>query len=197
MERSLGRWMCLCLVLAACKRGPDPGQISPDAFNLGQAASLIQDNKVKNGKDFERALNRRSINRVDVDRDGRVDPIQVVETQDDDRRTFTLRAIPTSAKGQEPDKVAVPVATIDFAPDPKGQRVNVAARYAPIVVGGPPFAFFVPAVYQGNVIVFPAGSFFYWLLVIQRPIYVGVIYVDVPVYDYGHHKHKHHKHKHK
>jgi hypothetical protein len=121
----------------------------------------------------------------------------VVETQDDDHRSFTLRAIPTSAKEQEPDKVAVPVATIDFVPDKQAQRVNVQARYAPIVVGGPVLAFFVPVVYQGDVIVVPTGSFFYWLLVIQRPIYVGVIYVDVHVYDYGHHKHKHHKHKHK
>jgi hypothetical protein len=195
MERSLGRWMCLCLLLTACKgRGTDTGQVSADAFNLGIATSLIQDNKVKNGKDFERAINRRNINRVDVDRDGRIDPIQVVETRDDDRRTFTLRAIPTSAKGQEPDQVAVPVATIDFAPDRKAQRVTVEGRYAPIVNGGLVFSFFVPVVYQGDVIVFPAGSFFYWLLVIERPIYVGVYYVEVRVYDRGHHKHKH-RHK--
>ncbi|HEX2574353.1 MAG TPA: hypothetical protein VH877_32695 [Polyangia bacterium] len=196
MMRSLGRWMCLCLSLAACKGrgGVETGPINADAFNLGVATSLIQDNKVKNAQDFERAINRRNINRADVDHDGRVDPIQVVETQDDDRRTFTLRAIPTSAKGQEPDKVAVPVATIDFVPDRKAQRVNVQAHYAPIVVGGPPFAFFVPVVYQGDVIVAPTGSFFYWLLVIQRPIYVGVIYVDVQVYDDGHYKHKH-RHK--
>lgn len=192
--------LLVALVGGGCKKRvkTDPTAVNMESFNLGLAVGLLQANKVKSGKDFEKAVNARNISRVDVDHDGRPDPIQVVESRKGDRRELALRAIPTSAKGQPADDVAVPVADIKFTPDRDAQALKVEAAYAPVVRGGPPVAFTVPAVWQGDVVVFQPTSFFYWLLVVDRPIFIGTYWAEVIVIDappphihYGKFKHKH------
>jgi len=167
---------------AAPRRGnAQPGRVEAKDFDLDGAAALIRDNDVKDGKALEQALNQSARHRVDTDGDGRRDPLQVVETRDGDQRSFQIRAIPSTRARRPPDTVAVPIATIAFVA--VGPTVRVTMRYAePVVVVQPPvIAFEVPLV---------VGTFAHWVLIVDRPIFIGV----VVVIETRHHKHKH-KHK--
>jgi hypothetical protein len=161
------------------------GEGKPAAeFDLEGSAALIRDGKVKNGKDLERQLNRAETSRVDADHDGKRDPIQVVEHRDGERRTLEVRAIPSSKRKQKADDVAVPVAVIAIEPSEGQARVTVRYADAVIVEHASPIVFVAPLA---------VGSFCHWVLVIDRPIFVGVYYVDVHVIRYEHMKHKKHK----
>jgi hypothetical protein len=151
-------------------------------FDLQGTASLVRDGDVKDGKTLEAAVNRNPRNRVDVDGDGKRDRLQVVEARDGDTRRFDVRAIPSSKSRQKPDSVAKPVAIVEV--EPRGPRAHVTVEYAPIVVVETPVVIELDL----DIVV---GSFCHWVLVIDRPIFVGVAHVVM----HEHHKHKKHKHK--
>ena len=156
-------------------------------FDLEGSAALIRDGKVKNGAELERQLNRAERSRVDLDRDGKRDPIQVVEKRDGKRRTLEVRAIPSSKRKERADAVAVPVAVILIEPDEGQAKVTVRHAETVFIENPRPIVFVTPVA---------VGSFCYWLLVLDRPVFVGTYYIDVHVIRYEHVKYKKHK-KHK
>lgn len=154
-------------------------------FDLAGAADLIRDERVKDGASFERAINAKGKNRVDVDGDGKRDRLQVVERRDANARELEIRALPSGRRDTEPDTVAVPIASVSIIP--VGEIARVSARYADVVVieEPPVIAFNAPII---------TGTFCHWVLVIERPIFVGATYVVVHHYKHRKHK-KHRKHR--
>lgn len=155
------------------------GRISPKDFDLEASAALVRDGKVKDGAALQKELNRPARSKIDLDRDGKRDPIQVVERREDGKRALEIRAIPSSKRKSKPDEVAVPVAVLEFEPD--GSQVKVIARYVDgiIVAAPPPIIIVMPVV---------VGTLCHWVLIIERPIFIGTVVVV-------HHYHKHRKHK--
>jgi hypothetical protein len=164
------------------------GAVKQRDFDLEGTAALVRDSRVKDGKGLEAAINKNPKNRVDVDRDGKKDRLQVVEVRDENERTLEIRAIPSSKGRRAKKDDGVDIAEIEFVT--VGEKARVTAEYAPIVVVESP----VHIVFESPLVV---ESFCYWVLVIDRPIFIGVPYVIVEVHEtHGKHKHKKHK-KHK
>jgi len=161
------------------------GRVKREQVDLEGTAALIRDGRVEDGKQLEVEINANQRNRVDVDGDGRRDRLQVVEHRDGDTRRFDVRAIPSSKRKAKPDEVAVVVETIDVAR--RGDTAHVTARYSDVVIVDDPvvIAFDVPVV---------VDTFGYWVLVVDRPVFVGVPYVVIDTYDV-HMKGKHKKFK--
>jgi len=187
---------------AACSREPAPGPeavppgstaaapgaaaaMTPTDFDLPGTAALVRDGRVHNGEELQRALNRGGAGPVDVDRDGRPDKLRVVERREGPSRTLEIRAVPSSGRSAGMGS-AVPIAFLDF--EPRGGRVEVAARYGPIVIDPPP-----PIVFEADV---TPGTIGYWVLVVDRPVYVAPVFVELGHW-HGKFKdhHKHHKWK--
>src|SRR5205085_1944010 len=120
------------------------------------------------------------INNVDIDGDGKVDKIQVVEIRGEGGViVFELRAIPSKSKDKD---AAVLIATIDFTPDKVSQKLVVKAVYAPIVIGYDTivYDYVVPIEVKGETIVVVDSSPFYgWMFTVSRPVYVGVFVYEV------------------
>jgi hypothetical protein len=190
------------LCLAACESAPPPSASAQAAdeppatrpaaaaggpgarIDLEATGAAIRGGTVKSAKDLEASINREPGNRVDVDADGRPDQLQVVEDPQARRRRFLVRALPSSKKRSKPDAVAVPVANIEVEPD--GERARVSLRHVHDEVG--------VVVVEAPIIV---GSFCHWVLVVERPVFIGAAYVVVHEVHYKHKKFKHKKHKHK
>jgi hypothetical protein len=167
----------------APKREARKPRVKAGDFDLEGTAGLIRDDRVKDGKGLEAEINKNPRNRVDVDADGNRDRLQVVERRDGGERTFEVRAMPSSKGRAKAEDVAVPIATIDFVA--VGGTARVTVEYAPVVVVDEP----VEIVFQAPLVV---GSFCHWVLIVERPIFIGVPYVII--HDYHEHK-KHKKHK--
>jgi hypothetical protein len=179
------RWRAALLLGATiagggCNRtteAPPPAAITAADVDLPATVEVVRSARVRDAADLQRRLNRDSGPRVDIDHDGRRDALRVLERRNGNRRTLEIRALPSTRRGAPIDS-AVPVAYLDFAPD--GERVDVVARYAEIVVQAPPPITFV-------VTPIP-GTFVYWLVFAEHPIYVA------PVIEVEHVHMKHYKH---
>jgi hypothetical protein len=159
------------------------GALAPEQFDLEGPAAVIRDHRVKDGKTLEVQINGNRRNRVDVDHDGKRDRLQVVEIRGERTRTFQVRALPSSQKKAKPDDVAVVVAAIEVEPADDAARVTV--RYADTVHVVEP----VVIVFDEPIVV---DTFCAWVLIVDRPIFVGVGYVIV--YERAaHEKYKKHK----
>jgi hypothetical protein len=186
--------------------------LEPAAFDLESVTFLVKKGKVKDAKALEKQINnpKEKINNVDVDGDGKVDKIQVVEIRNEveGSMVFELKAIPSTTKDKE---AAIIIATINFVPDKVTKKLVVKAVYAPIIIGYDTivYDYVVPIEVKGEAIVVVDSSPFYgWLFTVSRPVYYGVYIYEVappPVivieggcWPPGHCKHHHgHKHKHK
>jgi len=178
--------LCIALValvaLPGCKgRGSQAPANATVAVTSGDldlpgTAALVRDGRVQNTEELQRALNGPTAHRIDIDRDGQRDRLQVVERRDGKRRILDIRAVPSSLRGRRAVQAATPIASFEF--DPEGIEARVTARYADIVVDRPtPITFVTPLV---------VGTFAYWLILVDHPVVVEVEHV--------HYKHKkHHK----
>ena len=113
----------------ACDAGSpaaaDPTAVDPTGSDVVAAAeidlegtgALIRDDEVKDAKSLEASINADPDNRVDVDKDGKQDKLQVVEERQPRGRRFRVRALPSSKPSSKPDAVAVAVAEIDVVPE--------------------------------------------------------------------------------
>lgn len=170
------------------------GQIKPDELDLESINYLVKKGKVKDAGALEKAINnpKEKLHSVDIDGDGKLDKIQIVEVKKpNDEVVFELHVIP-SGKGKDQDRAPdVVVAYIDFAPDKASGQMVVKATYAPIVVGHDTivYDYTVPIVVQNETIVVTDGPAFYGWLFAVRPAYVGVVVVDAP-HVIIEHKHK-------
>jgi len=156
--------------------------IEPAAFDLESVSFLVKKGKVKDAPALEKQINnpKEKINNVDVDGDGKVDKIQVVEIRGEGGvMVFELRAIPSSTKDKD---AAVVIAIIDFTPDKVTNKLVVKAVYAPVVIGHETivYDYVVPIEVKGETIVVVDSSPFYgWLFTVSRPVYVGVFVYEV------------------
>lgn len=157
--------------------------VEPAAFDLESVSFLVKKGKVKDAKQLEAQINnpKEKINNVDIDSDGKVDKIQVVEIRNeaDASIIFELRAIPSGTKDKD---AAVVIATINFVPDKVTKKLVVKCVYSPIVVGYDTivFEYFVPIEVKNDVVVVVDSSPFYgWAFTVSRPVYYGVFVYEV------------------
>jgi hypothetical protein len=178
--------------------------IEPESLDLESINFLVKKGKVKNAAELEKKINdpKEKLSNVDVDGDGKVDKIQVVEIKKDNGASvFELRAIPSKTKDKSD---AVVVAFINFVPDKATGKLVVTATYAPVVIGHETIVYThdVPIEFKNDdtIVVVGAHPFYAWYFTVARPVYVGVFVYEVappPVIIIHEGKHWHHKHKHK
>lgn len=156
--------------------------VQPAAFDLESVSFLVKKGKVKDASALEKQINdpKEKINNVDIDGDGKVDKIQVLEVRGESGVVvFELRAIPSSTKDKD---AAVVIATIDFTTDKTSTQLVVKAVYAPVVIGYETivYDYVVPIEVKGETVVVVDSSPFYgWLFTVSRPVYVGVYVYEV------------------
>ena len=157
-------------------------ELKPETFDLETVVYMVKKGKVKDAAALEKTINspKEKINNVDIDGDGKVDKIQIVEVKKDDGTiVFELHAIPSKTKAKD---AAVVIAYVTFVPDKTTQVLVVKATYAPCVVGYETivYDYTTPIVVKNDTIVVSGGVGFYgWLFAVHRPVYYGVV-----VYDY-------------
>ncbi len=180
-------------------------EIKSDALDLESVTYLVKKGKVKDAAELEKKINnpKEKINDIDVDGDGKVDYIKIVEVKKDGGViVFELHAVPSSTKDES---AAVVIAYVDFTPDKATGVLVVKATYAPVVVGYDTivYDYTVPIVVENEKIVVTGGVGFYGWLWAPRPAYVGVVVWGPPVvvidgcWPPGHCKPGKHKFKHK
>lgn len=182
-------------------------ELKPDALDLETMTYLIKKGKVKDADALEKKINnpKEKLHHIDIDGDGKLDKIQIVEVKQGDTIIFELHAFPSGKKDK--DNFVI-VGYINFTADKTTNVLIVKATYAPVFIGYETivYDYTAPIVVKNDVVVVSGGIGFYGWLYAPRPAYVGVIVWDAPsiVIDVhhddcwppGHCKH-HHKHKHK
>jgi hypothetical protein len=156
--------------------------LKPEELDLESITFLVKKGKIKDAKALEKKINtpKEKLNDIDLDGDGKVDKIVIVEVKKDDGTIiFELHAVPSKSKKKEE---AVVVAFINFVPDKTTNVLVVKAVYAPVFVGHDVivYDYTVPIVVTGDTFVVSGGVGFYgWLYTVHRPAYYGVF-----VYEY-------------
>ena len=181
------------------------GEIQADLLDLDATVEFIKSGRAKDARSLEKRLNdrKKKLAKIDLDDDGTIDFVQVVEVRKGDDITFELRVIPSTKKDPE---YAVTVATIALSSDRSGGKVSVRATYTDVVEHHDLYVYeyTVPATWEGDVIIVNEAPFFAWAYG-SHEVYVGVYvheeWVAVPgvvIVDIGRHsKVKHHKFKYK
>jgi uncharacterized OB-fold protein len=174
--------------------------IKPEVLDLESINFLVKKGKVKDAAALEKKINdpKEKLNTVDVDGDGKIDKIQVVEIQKPNQaKVFELHVIPSKTKKKEDEVI---IAFIHFEPDVETKKLVVKATYAPIVIGYDTivYEYFVPIEVKGEtIVVVDTHPFYGWLFLPARPVFVGVYVYSAPpppviIIEHGwHHKHKH------
>jgi hypothetical protein len=186
--------------------------IESASFDLEAVAGVVQEGEVDSAAALEVVVNdeARGYNRIDIDADGKIDHIQVVEVKGPSIQieaeaeaeveadlaadaVLELRAVPSSSGSVD---AAVTFATVSFARHPVDSAVEIRAGYT-AVVRQPKvkvYARVVPVEIDAGALV--GGSLFLrWVYTVERPVYVGTYEVDarghwIPP---GHVKHGHWK----
>lgn len=188
-------------------------ELKPEDLDLETVTYLVKKGKVKNAGALEKKINnpKEKLHSIDIDGDGKLDKIQIVEIKEGDTIIFELHALPSSKKDKD---AYVVVGYINFTPDKTTNVLIVKATYAPCVIGHQTivYDYTTPIVIKNEKVVVVGGGGFYGWLYAPRPVYVGVVVWEAPtvVIDvhhddcwppghckHHHHHHKHHKHKHK
>ncbi|MFY0536241.1 hypothetical protein [Nannocystis pusilla] len=151
-------------------------ELKPEALDLETVTYLIKKGKVKDANALEKKLNnpKEKLHSIDIDGDGKLDKIQIVEVKEGDTIIFELHVFPSSKK--EKDNFVV-VGYVNFTADKTTNVLVVKATYAPVVVGYDTivYDYNVPIVVKNDVVVVSGGVGFYGWLYAPRPVYVGVI----------------------
>ena len=158
-------------------------EIKSADLDLESVTYLVKKGKVKNAAELEKKINnpKEKMNHIDVDGDGKVDFIKIVEVkQPDGVIVFELHAIPSSTKDEA---AAVVIAYVNFTPDKATGVLVVKATYAPVVIGYDTivYDYTVPIVVQNETVVVTGGVGFYGWLFSVRPAYVGVVVWGPPI----------------
>lgn len=186
-------------------------EIEPTHFDLEAVAGLVEDGEIESAAELEVIVNdaEGGYNHLDIDGDGKIDHVQVVEIKGprvedgpevaeldvEGDVVFALRVVPSSTHSE---KSAVVFATVSFARHPVNSEVEIRTRYTE-VVHAPKVRVYtqvVPVKIDAGVLV--GGTVFLtWLYAVDRPVYVGVYEIDEHGYwiPPGHVKHGHWKSK--
>ena len=146
-------------------------------LDLAGLVRLVATGKVTTAAELELLLNAPggASHRVDVEVDGKLDYLQVVELRAGGLVTFELRAVPSSKLDAA---LAVGVGSVVLARAEAGGKVVVSASYAIGTEGGAAFEFAqeVAADLRGEVVTVAdasAGAFVGWTFTAGRPVYVS------------------------
>jgi hypothetical protein len=212
IRRLMFACVCSVLLLGACTPKSEqadngtavlqPGKTA-ESLRLYTVAELVEGNSIADAKSLEAKLNdpEAGLSAVDIDDDGEVDFIEVVEVKKGGKTTLELRAIPSSKKDEDVAKVAVLVATVDLHVENQ-ETIIVHATYTEHIehdVNVDVYHHEVPATYEHGVLVVEEGCFFHYAFVLEHEVYLGhhhVVIIEAPHHYYKHKKHRKHK-KHK
>jgi len=186
-------------------KGEVEAELEAKSFDLEAVTKLVKKGDLESAAELEVIINdeARGYNRIDIDADGKVDHVQVVELEPEARVegnadagaevVLELRVIPSSKPEVE---AAVTFATVTFVRHPVNSEVEIRASFT-AVVQDPElhvYTHVIPVRIDTGVIV--GGSVFLsWVYATERPVYVGVYVVDERGYwiPPGHLKHGHWK----
>jgi hypothetical protein len=203
--------VCLCLVPVACDQKSEDASVAVElepgktaaSLRLDAVVELVEGNAIADAKSLEDKINDpdAKLSAVDIDDDGEVDFIEVVEVSKKGKTTLELRAIPSSKKDQDVAKVAVLVATVELHVEDK-EKIIVHATYTEHIehdVSVHVVHHELPATYEHGVLVVEHGCFFHYAFVLEHEVYLGhhhVVVIEAPRHHHKHKKHKKHgKHK--
>lgn len=195
---------------------PDAPTIAAEDFDLAQIHEALSTHAIADGDALERYINDRDnrVTRVDLDRDGEIDLVQIDEVRREDEVAFEIRAVPSRSRRVDD---AVTVAVIHVRPERDARRLVVVSEYTAVVIHRParPYEHIEVVDYDddGLIVLAPGHRFFLWLFAVERPVYESVVIytldralvrptrvrvVEVAhCWPPGHCKHRHHRHKHK
>lgn len=176
----------------------EPGK-DANSLQLALVAKQLEDGQVANVEALEIAINdpEAGLSAVDIDEDGVIDFVDVVEQKDGDEVVLVFRAIPSSKKGEDVDAIAVEVARIELSltgPAKQGEEATIVvhANYSDHIDHDPE----VHVYHHETVVVLVEGHFCHHVFVVDHGLYHGHHGhggVVVEIHDHGHVKHKKHK----
>ena len=145
-------------------------------LDLAGLVKLVVEGKVTSAAELELLLNAPggASHHIDIDADGSLDYVQVVELRAAGGVTLELRAIAASASAA----LGVVVASLAITPAEAEGQLRVAASYGAAVAGGADFTFSQAYAAQfAGVVVTPvdatAGAFLAWSVQAGRPVYLS------------------------
>lgn len=151
--------------------------IEPRSFDLETVAKLVRKGDLESAAELEAIINdeTRGHDRLDIDADGKVDRVQVVEVEveaegdaadDDAEAVFELRVIPSSKPEVE---AGVTFATLTFVRHPVNSEVEITARFTAVVRGHEAhvYTYVVPVRIETGVIV-DGNAFLAWVYATER-----------------------------
>lgn len=156
--------------------------VSAEAFKLGEVTTLIQAGEIETAEELELAVNdpEADINTLDIDLDGKIDMVEVVEVRGDARVDFQMRVIPSSKASVEH---AFELATASVVAARATSEVSFSASFSAGVavsagaeVEAQTFGFVAPASFTATAVVV-TQPLLAWAFV-TRPVYHSV-FVEV------------------
>lgn len=178
-------------------------------FDLEHVAYLVRKKKAKDGKSLEKLINAKSegINKIDLDDDGKIDTVSVVEVRDGGKTKFEIRVLPSTKKKQKKDpEVYVTIAFIELVPVEADNKVEVKVYFTDVVEHDAEdlYSFEFEATFTDDHVEIEDGAFVTWVYEVNRPVFYGAyFYVEVSTVDVhvveegcwppGHCKHGHWK----
>jgi hypothetical protein len=197
--------VCSVVMLGACtpkseQADNDTAVLQPgktaQSLRLYTVAELVEGDSIADTKTLEAKLNDpdAGLSAVDIDGDGEIDFIEVVEVRKDGKTTLELRAIPSSKTSEDVAKVAVLVATIELHVE-NNETIIVHATYTQHIEHDANVDVYhheLPATYEHGVLVVEQGCFFHYAFVLEHEVYLG--HHDVVIIE-TQHRGKHKKHR--
>lgn len=188
---------------------PGTAVVAKAEFDLEHVAYLVRKKKAKDGKSLEKLINAKSegINKIDLDGDGTIDEVSVVEVRDGGKTKFELRVLPSTKKKQKKDpEVYVTIAFIELEPVEADSKVMVEVYFTDVVEHDDDnfYSFEFEATFTEDHVEVEDGAFVTWVYEVNRPVFYGAyFYVEVSTVDVhaveegcwppGHCKHGHWK----
>ncbi len=174
--------------------------VSAEAFKLGSVTTLIQSGTIETAEELELAVNdpESDINTLDIDLDGKIDHVEVVEVREDARVDFQMRVIPSSKASIEH---SVELASASLVAVKASSEISFSASFSASVgfsAGASAQAnvhtFVTPARFEASAVVV-ALPLLSWAFIVERPVYASV-FVEAKTGRWippGHLKHGHWK----
>jgi hypothetical protein len=156
-------------------------EISADAFKLGEVTTLIQDGTIESAAELELAVNdpEAGINRVDIDLDGQIDHVQVVEVRHeaDARVDFQMRVVPSSRATVEH---SIELATASVVAARATSEVSFSASFSASIgfsagasASASVYSFVAPARFEASA-VFVTQPLLAFAFIAERPVYASI-----------------------
>lgn len=172
------------------KTEAEPKLVAEGEFDLESVAFLVKKGKVKNAKALEKQINSKKsgINKIDIDDDGKVDKIAVLEVREAGKTKFEIKVLPsTKAKKKKDPDVYVNIAYIELEPVEADNNVKVNVYYDNVVEHKVTevYTFSFSATFSEESVKVENAVFVSWVYT-NRPLYVSsTYYVEVHIDDGG------------